>query len=235
MNSVKVDFEKRKNEIQEYLAYVTVICDDNTKIKHSVENIFREEKVSDQLQKILIANGFLILYNLIEATIRNSICEIFDRIQDEGIAYIDLSESIKRIWIDQNTHGFKNGNTKFETLRDCVLSITTAIIAKENIQFAKDQINFSGNLDAKKIRTLATSYGFDVPSKNGDNLLTIKNKRNHLAHGDFTFSDIGKDYTVNDLNNFKEETFDYLEDVILKIEAFINGKSFKLVIDPIFP
>ncbi|RKZ54051.1 MAG: hypothetical protein DRR16_06190 [Candidatus Parabeggiatoa sp. nov. 3] len=64
-----------------------------------------------------------------------------------------------------------------------------------------------------------------MPS-NGRNLVTIKNKRNHLAHGEFTFSDIGKDFTVGELDHFKDETLVFLSDVINKIEKFIIDKQY---------
>jgi len=56
--------------------------------------------------------------------------------------------------------------------------------------------------------------------------VTIKNKRNHLAHGDFTFSQIGREFTVGELENFKDETRDFLSDVIDKIEIFIVHKHY---------
>jgi hypothetical protein len=65
-----------------------------------------------------------------------------------------------------------------------------------------------------------------MPS-DGRNLVTIKNKRNDLSHGEYTFSDIGKDFTVNDLKNFKNETLAYLSDVINNIEQFINEQQYK--------
>ena len=57
---------------------------------------------------------------------------------------------------------------------------------------------------------------------------TIKNKRNHLAHGDSTFSKIGKDFTVGELEDFKDETLAYLADVINKIEIFIVQKKYTI-------
>ncbi|MCG3707063.1 hypothetical protein L5F43_11285 [Aliarcobacter butzleri] len=57
--------------------------------------------------------------------------------------------------------------------------------------------------------------------------MTIKNKRNGLAHGNHTFYDVGKDFTVGDIENFKKETFLYLQDVITNIEKFINERFIK--------
>ncbi len=229
MNSVKSDFQKRKDEIEEYFSFVSVLTKDVRDSK-LIYNSLSEEKsndliISDQLQKILIANGFLLLYNLIEATIRNSICEIYFTVYNNDVDYKELSENLKNIWISQQSSNLK-GNYKSETLHNTISTIANSILNKEIIELDKEKLDFSGNLDAKKIRGLATKYGFIPTSINGENLLTIKNKRNHLAHGDFSFSEIGKDFSIGDLIIFKTETFLFLTDVVLQIENFIRDRKF---------
>ena len=54
----------------------------------------------------------------------------------------------------------------------------------------------------------------------------IKDKRNRLAHGEQTFYDVGKDFSVREIEKFKNETFEYLSDVINKIEEFIENKKY---------
>jgi hypothetical protein len=227
MQTVKSDYEARKSEIEEYFIFLKRLDDqESTKIIFRDHDQMIEERLSDQLLKILIANGFLLLYNLIEATIRNSICEIYDRIQDEAICYDSLTVNFKKIWVEQGTESLKEGNFRVETLREKVLTLTESIFNRETISLAKDKLDFSGNLDARKIRLLAEKYGFAYPISNGDNLLTIKTKRNHLAHGDYTFADIGKDFTVNDISSFKDETILYLDDILNNIESYLQIKAF---------
>ncbi|MCI5129736.1 MAG: hypothetical protein D3907_14910, partial [Candidatus Electrothrix sp. AUS3] len=100
-----------------------------------------------------------------------------------------------------------------------------SVLKKESIALYRENLDFSGNLDAQKIRELSEKIGFGKP-KNGRNLVTIKNKRNRLAHGEATFSEIGRDYTVGDLSDFKKETIEFLDEVILKIEHFISHKKY---------
>ena len=47
------------------------------------------------------------------------------------------------------------------------------ILAKETIELSKQDINISGNIDAKEIRKLAQKIGFEE-SRNGRNLKNIK-------------------------------------------------------------
>ncbi|MCI5181695.1 MAG: hypothetical protein D3921_04115 [Candidatus Electrothrix sp. AW1] len=226
MNSTKLDFEQRKQEVEIYFSFLAILEDDeNTRLKYKDGEKVIEKKVSGTLQKILIANGFLLLYNLIEATVRNSILEIYDEIQDSNINFEMLSKRLKKIWIKQEMNKFKEGTFKHDTLRHQVMNIAESVLTRESIVLSKEYLDFSGNLDAKKIRELSEKIGFGKP-KNGRNLVTIKNKRNRLAHGEATFSEIGRDYTVGDLSDFKKETIEFLDEVILKIEHFISHKKY---------
>lgn len=231
MHDVKSDFNKRKSEIEEYMSFINLVTGDmkNSKFKYSSisDNSEKESSVSDQLQKVLIANGFLLLYNLIEATMRNSLSEIFDQIVNDGVYYGNLSENFKKIWLSQSTSNLRK-RFKSETLTATVKEIAESVLDNDVIVLDKDKLDFSGNLDARKIRDLATKYGFNQSAMNAENLLTIKNKRNYLAHGDYSFSDIGKDFSSGDIINFKDETIAFLEDVIIQIEAFINDKKYMI-------
>lgn len=230
MHSVRQDFAKRQSEIEEYLDFVDIV---NSEMKgnkleyNSISSCKKEKfKVSDQLQKILIANGFLLLYNLIEATMRNSLCEIFDKVTDSDLDYGKLCQNLKDIWLSQKTKNLRGSNFKSEKLTQTLRKFADSVLNEETIVLDKSKLDFSGNLDAKKIRGIAAKYGFNQTSMNADNLATIKNKRNHLAHGNHSFSEIGRDYSSGDLQGFKKETIEFLNDVISQIEAFLREEKY---------
>jgi len=227
MDNAKQDFENRKDEIENYFKFLLIFDDDNTKIEYNNGNRIVKEKIQSQFQVILISNTFLILYNLIESTVRNSIIEIYTKIEDDEITFEKLSKNLQKIWIKQTTDKLKEKNFKDETIRDYILSLANEILKKETIKLAKDKMDFTGNLDACKIRELADKIGFEK-AVNGRNLLAIKNKRNRLAHGEQTFYDAGKDYSVRQLNELKNETFAYLSEIITNIENFIVDKKYTI-------
>jgi hypothetical protein len=228
MDNTKLDFEKRKAEIENYVSFLQVFDRDETRITYVQDNNPITERIQPQFQITLIANAFLILYNLIESTVRNSIINIYDCIKDDDLPFEKLSENLKRLWIKQSTDGLKENNFRPETLREYVLGLTEDILNKETIIFSNEWMEFSGNLDARKIRDLATKIGFQSPP-NGRDLLEIKNKRNRLAHGEQTFYDVGKDFTVNQIIEFKTTTFSYLEEVIQNIETFIVAREYAIL------
>jgi hypothetical protein len=226
MDSTRLAFNERKVEIDNYIKYLKILDDDRTTIKYHEEGSCCERKVDMQFHTTLIANAFLILYNLIESTVRNSISAIYSNIEEEGLSYDDLSEHLKKIWVKYSTTDrLKEGSFKQDTMRDCVLEFAETILRKEMVVFSKEWVEFSGNLDAKVIRNIAGKYGFDI-SPNGRNLVEIRKKRNRLAHGEQTFYEVGKDFTVNDIIVFKEEVFNYLSDVVEKIENYLSGKKY---------
>lgn len=225
MDNAKNDFDYRKIEVEDYFSFLKIINDDATLIKYVNGAEIVEKKISNKLQTMFIANAFLILYNLIESTVKNSIVEIYNKIKEDKNSYENLSENLQKIWINQKIDNLKEGTYNHDTLLKTIQNIAKNVLAKETIALSKDDINISGNIDAKKIRELAENIGFEQ-SSNGRNLQNIKDKRNRLAHGEQTFYDVGKNFTFKELNGFKQETFDYLTDVIEKIEKFIVDQEY---------
>ena len=227
MDNTKSNFEYSKNEVEEYFSFLEIMEYDEVLLKYkNLENErFFEKIISNKIQTIFIANAFLILYNLIESTVRNSIIDIYEKINEDEISYDKLSDNIKNIWINGEVINLKEGNYSNETLSKNIGNIAKNILTQEIIQLSKEDIKISGNIDAQKIRDLAKNIGFRI-SPNGRNLEAIKDKRQRLAHGEQTFYDVGKDFTFNELNAFKQETFDYLLDVIGKIEIFITQQGY---------
>ena len=226
MDNTKQDFENRKIEIENYFNFLIIFDNDETKLQYKKDGNLILERIEPKFQIILIANAFLILYNLIESTVRNSIIEIYNKIEEEEITYADLSENLQKLWIKQSTDNFKENNYRPEKLREYISNLANDILNSEIVKLAKDKMDFSGNLDANKIRKLSETYGFEK-SPNGGNLVEIKKRRNRLAHGEQTFYDVGKDFTVGEIINFKNETFSYLSDIIIKIETFITESVYK--------
>jgi len=226
MDNTKQDFENRKGEIENYFEFLSIFDNDDTRLQYKKINTIVTERIQPQFQVILIANAFLILYNLIESTVRNSIIEIYTKVEDDEITFEELSDNLQKIWIKQSTDNLKENNFNPETLQGYILNLARDILKNETIKLSKDKMDFSGNLDANKIRILAEKIGFGK-STNGRNLVEIKNKRNRLVHGEQTFYDVGKDFSVKELTDFKNETFNYLSDIIDKIEIFILAENYK--------
>lgn len=222
MNTTKTEYQRRLKEVEIYLETVrffdkglrTIECTDINGDKYV-------QAVNEDLVKILKANGFLILYNLIEATIRNSIVAILNSIEIDMLPYRKLSDKLKRLWLRQEI----NEISEKGKLMERVEIISKTILDDSLPTLERECVNISGNIDAQKIRDIAKQFGYDE-TKDGRQLVIIKDKRNILAHGEYTFSDVGKDYTYNELVKLKDETVHYIEDVLDKVELYINNKGY---------
>ena len=226
MNNTKENFDKRALEIENYFSFVVVFNSDETKLSYKKDNNVITENIPSLFNNILIANSFLILYNLIESTIRNSVGAIYDVIDEEEIHYEELSLNLRNIWIRQSTASLKENESTGKILQEYIANLANNIINKDIVTLSKNKLDFSGNLDAQKIRELAKKIGFNE-SKNGRHLEQIKEKRNRLAHGEQTFYEVGKDFSIKEILEFKNGTIKHLSDVISNVEKFISDKGYR--------
>ena len=206
MESVIDIFNERKEEVNVYFNY----------IKNSQDN------VEHTVNKILKSNLILMLYNLVESSIANSIEEIHTSINSRGNNFDELNDKIKLLLLKQLK------NTSFSRITNNINGIAKAVILEG---FSKNKIS-NGNIDNDEISKISNKYGFSnrttyEKTKSGACLKEIKNKRNDLAHGTFSFTDVGKDYSVEDLESKKEETINYLEDILDNIKVFIADEKYK--------
>lgn len=223
MITTKVEYNKRKHEVSRYLDAVGYL--DKGECKIVCTDILGNDSslsIDDELSKILKANCFILLYNLIESTIVNSIKAITNSIESEKLTFEQFSDEIKRLWIRQEAKTIKD----ISQTVNIITKLTDSILKKEFIAITVDSVHISGNIDAQEIRKIAKQIGWEQ-TKDGRDLATVKNKRNSLAHGEFTFSDIGKDYTIRELIEIKNKTLQYLDDVLQKVEEYVNSKKYK--------
>jgi hypothetical protein len=222
MNNTKAEYKQRLHEVDLYFSTFNAL--DNASC--TIESVdLAGKKVSfpidSELIKIIKANGFILLYNLIEATVRNSITAVINSISAEKVTYKKVTDEMRKLWLKQE---FKSAND-LGFVRSKVHEVMSNVLNDTLFELTSDCVTISGNIDAQEIKNISKQLGCIEP-KNGSKLVQIKNKRNQLAHGEKTFSEIGKDFTVKELFAFKDETTIFIESVITNVEQFINGKGY---------
>jgi len=207
MISVKNIFNERKQEIEKYFDFLRGYDKDTAK--------------DEELFKILKSNLLIMLYNLIESSISNAIEEIHNNVHSNSVSFNLLKNDFKSLII-KNTKQF-NPNDLVSKIND----IATDVVKHT---FKKDEL-FSGNVDALKIRELAKRYGFDsdtdyTKTKHGSHLFSIKCKRNDLAHGVYSFAEVGKEYPIEDLKEMKDTTICYISEILDNIESYLTNREY---------
>ena len=225
MKTVVADFEKRVAEIELYFRHLEAIEERDGKLSIATARSRALREIEPELVKVLKANLFLLLYNLVESSVRQALAEIFDTISSERMTYSDVSDRIKKIWIREGHGKFKNKST--EQIFQSLATLADDIV---EINFGNGVVT-GGNVDGRKIREFSDAYGFSCTvhrnAKNGVKLYDVKKRRNDLAHGLVSFAECGRNYTLSDLAQTKHEVVMYLRGILRNITRYIDTKSFR--------
>lgn len=213
MNSVFRDFGARVREVNGYFLFVEKLANEEVSIQPLNEpaNVFPTSK-NDELLKTLKAASYLLLYNLVESTMRNAIEAIFTELKNRQISYDNCRFELKK----EILKNFKKRS--IDTIFPKLMSLAQDVIFET---FERQEI-FSGNLDAQSIRETAKRFGFQVPQeKNFWQLRTIKDHRNDLAHGIKSFADIGREASASDLKEARAQTVKLLAKTLRGIKNYL--------------
>lgn len=222
METVLFDFNTRTKEVHDYFIFVESLEKQTIKLAvFDSVGTYKIQSLNPELAKTLKSNIFLLLYNLVESTMRNAIEAIFDELKNKAISFDDLKPKIKMIVL-QN---LKNRSPKkiHLTINQISTDIITATFEREEL--------FSGNVDARLIKEIAENYGFSyqtdfTKTKNGQNLVVVKRNRNDLAHGIKSFEELGHDQAIEELLEIKEEVVEYLTQILENIRDYLDNEEY---------
>jgi len=99
MQTVILDFQSRVQEVNQYFVFLEGLIQETTKLAVVEDN--GEQKITaidSDLGRTLKANAFLLLYNLIESTMRGAIEAIFDEISSKKVSFDSVRTCLKR-WL----------------------------------------------------------------------------------------------------------------------------------------
>lgn len=235
MISVKNDFLDRVNEINKYYDLLfNVLKKESQLIFPSESN--RTERFDVTLTSTLKSNMFLLLYNLVESTITKCLVEIHNSICDENCTYIQLSSEIQNLFTSHYYKSLSNGNISDENTLLHIRTMIHTLVFNEKFSLTFNDLtkyktgnNFSGNLDAREIRKIAKKYGVTF-EESCEETKTLKEFRNKLAHGEISFQDASNQKGIEYFDNLKTKIIDFLNNFIIKVEAFINQKEYKSMV-----
>lgn len=230
------EFNRRVAEIHKYFELVDRIEQLGAFSTNSITFPSGEYVVDSDLQKILKSHCYLLLYNLVESSIRNGITAIHDVILTYQLTYKDLSPKIKRLWLlNDRSKSFRDSYIKKDTLADNLQELIKSVLDDEMVSLDPSNIPISGNLDAKTIKELIDMYGFfgnlGVPSKEIDDILNFVVKiRCDLAHGNVSFCDASSQslITWSKLVDDKDKLVKYLTHLLNNIDDYIEKKKYRI-------
>ncbi len=222
--------EERSVEIKRHLLFVEELLDSKA------QYLAREKqgeliKVSDfeikrGLVKTLSASSYLLIYNLIEAVMKNALDAVHKQLKSEELTFFDLSKSLQKICLKD----FNKFTANPEIVLDC-----GDIQLKDALTWLgySARNHFNGNIDAKMIQKKARDYGFKVAehdkrlTDDGKFLTNIRDNRNRLSHGDVSFETCGQEAAIETLIELHEQTVVYLRAVLDGVNTFLLAEGYK--------
>ena len=146
MKTFIIEFQERQKDVQEYLNLLTFFDSIATNKRKTIESESHNGNIisflpNRECQKILRANLYLLLYNLVESTINTIITVVKDAINDENVSLDKLETRLIHLHI--------GGIYKDVTSADRILEISKDLYRKRRIKKAY----LSKNLDLTLLET----------------------------------------------------------------------------------
>lgn len=231
MSVVNQYFEQRVAEVDRYFKFLKLLDEPGVGIHRPQRTRRQVATIESELHPMLKASSFLVLYNLIESTIRKAFDEVYGSVGTDGV-YKDVTVELRAQWIRHRCRPLRDPSTNMRTIeRVASQLIDDALSGKPiNLGGQSDWLRGGGNLDAQKIRELCDDHGIRLEvnkaAKGGHELSTVKSKRNSLAHGDELFSEVGRDYTYTQLEKIKQQVILYMRSVLRNFDEFAKNRSY---------
>lgn len=217
-------FNSRFLEAISYINYLKSVDSRETRIR--IDNSPNLLEVDRNFIKICRANGYLIIYNLVESTMYEVVKGLYQHLERKVHDIDSLIDKLKMLVFK----GIRNSTDKnyIEFRENMNVDFRTSIF---QICFHSNQVKkmFSGNLDARKIKDFSGDHGIDLDlveeSNGGSVLLSIKDTRNDLAHGAVSFTSKGN-ISAEQLSSLCIEVGYYLRSVINSIDEFLKNQKY---------
>lgn len=185
---------------------------------YEVSVILKNKDYIESIIKTMKSNVILMLYNLVESTVRVSMYDYYDRLSDKRLTFSQTIDSIQKLWIKNSLSKVKDNQLNVQVFN----MIQNSIDSEYKIELDKDDFYLSGNADVRELKSILTKHGVDFDEKGfrdyGGTLSTIKNKRNSLAHGNVSFEDNGREFSVDQIIELKNNTYKCLDYFISLID-----------------
>lgn len=231
MNDIESLVFERISEIEDYLSLLR-------KLDHSIKN-GKPIATSNQM-RLLYSSVYIQLYNLVEAFVTKMIENLQTLVRDSNIKPDELSEELFKLWIRVNAKTHEH--LEFEKRLIHTIDMSKKIISQQPPTYLNIPKGGGGNWDEKEINNLTKKIGLvldlekthetlndkiRLPIRNDYGVLALtKHLRNALAHGELSFSECGKDVTVDELEDAKSLIKEYIEVVLLKYASYVASKSY---------
>lgn len=172
-STIEISLKGRLGEIKAFIFMMEVLQSremEKDKKGNSLFNKFfnnkkgtssRELSYSDTIN-ILKSNAYLMMYNVIEFTVSNLIELIYEDIKINNLSYKDVSESIRKIFLNNYIKPLNDPNASFRTILKKIEELASFMINSDVLILNRKDSLPAGNLDGKNIKKIMSSHGIKL-------------------------------------------------------------------------
>lgn len=174
------------------------------------------------------ASVYIMIYNAIEAALREVMYGMRSKIQSEGVGFSDISEFwrldlIQSKFLHRMASGTNHGN----------LLVGLVPMTSTSLEWADDDIErlpFSGNFGQgsafRLLKQLGIGWSAPAASFGGVDLENIRLRRNALAHGLETFQEAGSQVTATTLVDVLKRVRVFMLSYVAAIESYASQQEY---------
>lgn len=218
--SAFVEYQSRCEEIERLLKWLQLQTSPAGLSQKEVEKF-----VSPEIDPTLKASVFLMLYNLVEGTASAAIAAILDAIECSGEALADFSRELQILALSNISRVDSSDTWHAES----VSNPNGGDIVRMAV--VKRRKYFSGNLDLKELSKIFQRFGVSIEMSGFDSDVkyafeTVRSKRNLLAHGEVSFSNVGRNMTISELRGFFEKIREALNHLVDEVTLYLSSRAY---------
>lgn len=221
--------KSRRKEVTAYLRFLEKTLETNAAIQSTGTVPVPLEL---ELTHTLKANSYLLLYNTIEAVISQLLTDIHDEIKASNANLDDLNPNLYLEVIRKLKQGEEHIADTFAHPSGRPFVEYWLHDYEKRVQ-ANRNPHFSGNIDGMRIKNIGRKYGFATGDDAADAKLShaalqkAKNHRNTLAHGEKSFSELGRGLSYTQIRDDSVATLRTLNTIRLVVEGFLTSASYR--------
>lgn len=180
---------------------------------------------------VICSNVKIMVYNIVEYTIRNLLQAIYDRLREEQCGYSDVSLKLRDIWHHTWIHkGLVDPSAKNDTVEHISKKLLDCAIDNATLDLKPNETIGGGNLDGDTIFKLFERHGVHTEHANGEcqgELMDVKNRRNALAHGSISFAEAGSQVTTPELAQLVNHVDAYLSELRKDVISYLDAGGYR--------
>ncbi|HLG55098.1 MAG TPA: MAE_28990/MAE_18760 family HEPN-like nuclease [Vicinamibacterales bacterium] len=231
MSDLQAKLTERDRELEIYMRFLALIDQKSAALRVPYGEVWRTRRVDERIVKILKANFFLLLYNLVEASVRDGFRNLYSAMRADGSTVRAIKEELRLLWIDAAVDKLTPQTANQDSYREVTRRLVKGAVDDVAASLRIEDLRFGGNLDAASIRRTCQEHGVSFKThpraRGGEKLRLVRDRRNDLAHGSLSFAECGRDYTLPQLVEIRRETLVFVRGILRNVERYAAKKTFR--------